>query len=99
MSPGKNWPEKAEAVHVSRLGTYVVDYDLPADYRRKRFYRAIARYLSLNKMAETEWSTGSVVWTDNEEFAWEVYRQARAVGGVAHVYEARRLDEDDGEVD
>ena len=95
MSPGKKGPQNADSVHVSRSATYVVDYDLPADYRRKRFYRAIKRYLSLNKMAATEWSTGSVVFTDSEEFAWEVYRQARAVGGVAHVYEAVRLDEEE----
>jgi len=79
---------------VSRSATYVVDYDLPADFRRKRFYRAIARYLSLHSLEETSWSTGSVVWTDDEDFAWEVYRQARAVGGTAHVYEARRLDDE-----
>ena len=73
---------------------YVIEYDLPADFRRKRFYRAITKYLRENELEETEWSTGSVVWTDNEDFAWEVYRQARRVGGVAHVYEARRLDDE-----
>lgn len=97
MKPGKKGQEKAEAVQVSRLGTYVVDYDLPADYRRKRFYRAIAKYLRENELAETEWSTGSVVWTDSEDFAWEVHRQARAVGGTSHVYEAVRIDESEGE--
>ena len=74
------------------MDRYVVEYDLPADYRRKRFYRAIRRYLRSGLAEETGWSTQSVVFTGDEAFAWEVYRQARKVGGVAHVYEARRLD-------
>lgn len=94
MSRGRKGQEKAEVGQVSRSAAYVVDYDLPADFRRKRFYRAISRYLSLHSLEETEWSTGSVVWTDNEAFAWEVYARARAVGGTAHVYEARRLDDE-----
>ena len=73
---------------------YIVEYDLPADNRRKRFYRRIKRYLAVRGMATTGWSTQSVVVTASEAFAWEVYRQARAVGGVAHVYEAKRLDTD-----
>lgn len=76
---------------VSRLDTYVVDYDLPADSRRKRFYRAVRRYLSDFGLEETGWSTQSVVITESENFAWYVYKQARKVGGTAHVYEARRL--------
>jgi len=71
---------------------YIVEYDLPADYRRKRFYRAIMRYLEDLGVSGTEWSTGSVVFTESKAFAWEVYHQARKVGGVSHVYEARRLD-------
>ena len=73
---------------------YVIDYDLPSDFRRKRFYRAIWRYLAFKRLPNSEWSTQSCVFTDVEEFAWEVYRQARAVGGTAHVYEARRLDDE-----
>jgi len=92
VSPSRKGQDKPEAGQVSRFTTYVVDYDLPADFRRKRFYRAISRYLSLHQLEETEWSTGSVVWTEDEDFAWEVHRQAKAVGGTAHVYEARRLD-------
>jgi len=77
------------------MTTYVVEYDLPSlpgDSRRKRFYRAIKRYLRDNDMEETGWSTHSVVFTDSKDFAWTVYREARKVAGVAHVYEARRLD-------
>jgi hypothetical protein len=94
MSPSRKGQKTGDVGQVSRLGRLVVEYDLPSDFRRKRFYRAIARYLSLHQLEETEWSTGSVVWTDNEDFAWEVYRQARAVGGTAHVYEASRLDDE-----
>jgi len=77
---------------VSRFTKFVVDYDLPADSRRKRFYRAISRYLRDHGLEATSWSTWSVVWTDNESFAWEVYRQARKVGGTAHVWRAERID-------
>lgn len=71
---------------------YITEYDLPSDSRRKKFYRAVKVYLRDHYMGETGWSTQSVVFTDSEEFAWEVYRLARAVGGTSHVYEARRLD-------
>lgn len=77
--------------HVSRFERWLVDYDLPADFRRKRFYRAIARYLAKHGHEETGWSTGSVVWSDSEEFAREVYRQALKVGGVAHIWRAERV--------
>jgi len=76
---------------VSRFERWLVDYDLPADSRRKRFYRAIARYLADHHLEETGWSTGSVVWTDSEGFAWTVYREARKVGGVAHIWRAERV--------
>jgi len=79
---------------VGQISTYIVDYDLPADNRRKRFYRAISRYLTLHGLEGTGWSSQSVVFTESENFAWEVYRQARKVGGIAHVYEARRLDDE-----
>lgn len=72
--------------------TYVVDYDLPADSRRKRFYRAVSKYLREHHAEDTGWSTYSVVFTPDREFAWFVYHAARRVGGRANVYEARRLD-------
>ena len=72
--------------------TYVVDYDLPADHRRKRFYRAVSKYLALHGHEETGWSTFSVVFTPDREFTWFIYREALRVGGRANVYEARRLD-------
>ena len=79
---------------VSRPSMFVVDYDLPADFRRKRFYRAVRRYLLEHDLPETGWSTWSVTFTRDEMFAWFLYSQARRVGGTAHVYEARRLDEE-----
>lgn len=77
---------------MGQVDTYITEYDLPADNRRKRFYRAIRRYLRERGIKEYEWSTGSVVFTTSEAFAWEVYNQARKVGGVSHVYRAERLD-------
>ena len=70
---------------------YIVEYDLPADNRRKRFYRAVKRYLRAHDLDEIWWSTNSVVFTRFEDFAWHVYREARKVGGTSHIYEARRL--------
>ena len=81
------------------MTTYIVDYDLPADSRRKRFYRAVQRYLRERMIEDTGWSTQSVVITKSEDFAWYVYHTARIVDGTAHIYEARRLDtEPQGEV-
>lgn len=76
---------------VSRFTRWLVDYDLPADYRRKRFYRRIGHYLAKMGLEETGWSTGSVVWSESESFAREVYRQAKAVGGTAHIWRAERV--------
>jgi len=70
---------------------YVVDYDLPAGTTRQRFYRAVQRYLREHFMEETGWSTWSVVFTEDLEFAWTVYREALKVGGKAHVWRAERM--------
>lgn len=72
---------------------YVVDYDLPAGTERQRFYRAVKRYLREHFMEETGWSTWSVVFTEDLDFAWTVFREARKVGGVAHVWKAERMEE------
>lgn len=77
---------------MSHLNRFVVEYDLPSDSRRKRFYRRIRRYLRTHWRDEVGWSTGSVVFTEDRDFAMYVWREARAVGGVAHVYEAKRID-------
>jgi len=76
------------------FAVYIVDYDLPRDSRRKRFYRAIERYLRFNDSGEAGRSTMSVVVTKSSEFAWFVHAQALKVGGVAHIYEAWQLDKD-----
>lgn len=77
---------------MSQVKEYVVDYDLPADHRRKRFYRRIRRYLRERWLEEVGWSTWSVVFTKDRDFAFYVWREARAVGGTAHIYEATRID-------
>ena len=82
---------------MSRSSMYVVDYDLPADFRRKRFYRAVGRYLRENELEDTGWSTGSVVFTESEAFARFVYRQALKVGGRANVYRADLLEGGEGD--
>lgn len=74
------------------FASYIVDYDLPRGSRRKRFYRAIERYLRDNDSGEAGLSTMSVVVTKSSEFAWFVYHEARKVGGTSHIYEAWRLD-------
>lgn len=79
---------------MSHPKVYIVDYDLPADSRRKRFYRRIQRYFRLNYMDPTGWSTASVVVTESRDFAWYVWREARSVGGEAHIYEGVQLDTD-----
>lgn len=77
---------------VGHPNTYIVDYDLPADARRKRFYRRIRRYLRERWRDPTEWSTMSVVITEDRDFAFFVFRAARDVGGTSHIYEARCID-------
>lgn len=79
---------------MGHLKDYVVEYDLPADFRRKRFYRRIKRYLRERWMDPVKWSTGSVVVTENRDFAMFVWKAARAVGGNSHIYEARCIDPD-----
>lgn len=95
MSRRREEAPEPKTGQVTRLTKYLVDYDLPADFRRKRFYRAIGRYLRDHGLEETGWSTWSVAWTDNEAFAWEVWRQARKVGGTAHVWRAERIDREE----
>ena len=79
---------------VSRPITFVCEYDIPSkpNYVRKRFYRRVRRYLRENGLEQVGWSTGSVVFTQDEDFAWYVYREAKKVGGTSHVYRAERLD-------
>jgi len=77
---------------VSQVKVYIVEYDLPADARRKRFYRRIRRYFRRHYMDPEGWSTASTVVTENRDFAWYVWREARAVGGEAHIYEGHQLD-------
>jgi len=77
---------------VSLVKLFIVEYDLPADARRKRFYRRIDRYFRLRYKDPEGWSTASTVVTESRDFAWYVWREARNVGGVAHIYEGHQLD-------
>ena len=48
---------------------FIVEYDLPSDSRRKKFYRAVRRYLEGHVLNGSGWSTTSVVITRDESFA------------------------------
>jgi len=75
----------------TRVTVWIVDYDLPADNRRRRFYRAIADWMAEHVGTHvTKWSTWSVVITDNPEFADFVYQEAKKIGR-AHMYKAEQL--------
>jgi len=70
---------------------YIVDYDLPMDNRRRRFYRAVQAYLVEHDSEHLrDWSTQSVVITDDREFADFVYAQASQLG-QAHMYKATQV--------
>jgi len=77
---------------VSQVRRFIVEYDLPTDSRRRRFYRALHKYREERGLEDKSWSTQSVVNTVDVKFAWEVHRQALKVGGTSHIYEARQLD-------
>lgn len=70
--------------------TYIVDYDISVEASsRRRFYRHIKTWLRDHTgAADTNWSTQSVIITDNREFADFVYTEASQVGR-AHMYEAK----------
>jgi len=70
---------------------WVVDWDIPAADKaaRQRFYRRL-RYIWLNYYGDTRMSTMSVLITDEEDLAREVYQLARRFGR-ANLYEARKV--------
>lgn len=72
--------------------TYIIEYDLPANSKRRRFYRAIKRYLTDKSLEGTGWSTNSVIITPDEDFAWYLHEQALKIGGTSHIYRATQLD-------
>jgi len=70
---------------------WIVDYDLPEGSERRRFYRAIQAYLKAHDSEHTrDWSTQSVVITDDKEFADFVYAAASQLG-QAHMYRATKV--------
>ncbi len=71
--------------------TYIVDYDLPADNIRRRFYRSMERYRRDHGMEKTGKSTQSVIITQDEKFAHFIHGEALAVGGKASIWRATRV--------
>lgn len=73
------------------MTVFIVDYDLPANNSRRRFYRRIKRWLKANGTSETAgWSTQSVVITPDRDFAEFVYEEAAQLGR-AHIYKAEKI--------
>ena len=73
------------------MTVWIVDYDLPQNSSRRRFYRRIQAWLRDHAGAgQTDWSTQSVVITDSKEFAEFVYAQASQLGH-AHMYKAEKI--------
>ena len=66
--------------------TYIVDYDLPKDNRRRAFYRSMERYRRIHSMGETGKSSQSVIITQDEKFAHFIHGEALAVGGKASIW-------------
>lgn len=76
---------------VTPVTAWIVDYDLPQNSSRRRFYRAIQAWLrDHNVTPVTSWSTQSVVITDDKEFAEFVYQEAIKLGR-AHMYRAKKI--------
>lgn len=70
---------------------WIVDYDLPQNSNRRRFYRRIQAWLRDHDVIDgTGWSTQSVVVTDDKEFAEFVYAEASQLG-KAHLYKAEKI--------
>jgi hypothetical protein len=70
---------------------WIVDYDLPADNRRRQFYREIQRFKKkTQRNDDVNWSTQSVVITPDREFAEFVYERASQLGH-ANLYQAKQL--------
>lgn len=69
---------------------WVVDYDLPVHSARMRFYRAVRHWLQDRGGEGKGWSTASVVFTSDADFARMVYDTAVSLGR-AHLYRAVRV--------
>lgn len=70
---------------------FIVDYDLPQNSSRRRFYRRIQAWLRDHNVVEgTDWSTQSVVVTEDQAFAEFVYAEASQLGKV-HMYKAEKV--------
>lgn len=72
---------------------FIVDYDLPVDGRRGRFYRALKKLLAEYE-ALGDYSTESVFVTDDYNLAKQVHLLAMAVGGKSRLYLAFQIYDD-----
>lgn len=73
---------------MGQAAIYIVDYDLPADNRRKRFYRAVHKYRKERNLKKTGFSSQSVIFTQDLDFAEFIYSMARRVGGTSSMWRA-----------
>lgn len=66
---------------------YIVDYDIPRDPPSKRvqFYRDLKRVGA----GQCNFSTMSVIYTEEKEYAVAVYWLVMAYGGRANVYKGK----------
>jgi len=75
--------------------TYIIDYDLPSSEwtLRRRFYRALKRYRREKSPSETGYSSSSVIFTKDLDFALFIRDTARLAGGSATIWEAKLFEE------
>jgi len=74
-----------------RVRVWIVDYDLPEGNVRRRFYRAVRVYLKTEGWPEgTDWSTQSVVFTQDQKLAEFIYHAASEIG-EAHMYKGVKV--------
>ena len=75
--------------------TYIVDYDLSTrdGTLRRRFYRALERYRREKAPSETGYSSQSVIFTQDLDFALFVKNMVGQAGGSVTIWEARPFEE------
>lgn len=84
-----------ENTDVRQSPTYIVDYDLSTrdGTLRRRFYRALKRYRREKAPSETGYSSLSVIFTQDLDFALFIRDTARQTGGSATIWEAKLFEE------
>jgi len=84
-----------EKTDVRQSPTYIVDYDLSTrdGTLRRRVYRALKRYRREKSPSETGYSSLSVVFTRDLDFALFVKDMVGQAGGSATIWEAKLFEE------